>query len=590
MDFPKRTHTCQALRLEDVGLSVVINGWIHSRRDLGNLIFLDVRDRYGLTQVVLDTSENEALMAAGKELRPEYVIAVEGKVRPRPDGARNPDKATGDIEVLAVSIVILNTAKTPPFEIDDEVKVSDELRMRYRYVDLRREGLKSNLILRHNIVFAMRKTLAEKGFIEVETPILTKSTPEGARDYIVPSRVQAGRFYALPQSPQLFKQLLMVGGMDRYFQVVKCMRDEDLRADRQPEFSQLDLEMSFVDEEDIYAVIEEVLHHVMEALGKAPLALPLPRMTHAEAMNRFGTDKPDLRFGMELFDLGEVARGCAFNVFKKTVESGGAVLGITVKGQSSYSRKEIDGLTEFVKERGAMGLAWFKVGNEGFTSPITKFFQPEEQQRIQEIAAAEPGDLILIVAAKKKVACLSLAELRVELAGRLELAGKDLAFCWITDFPMFDEDEETGELVPSHHPFTTPREEYEGHLEKEPGTLMARAYDLVLNGFELGSGSVRIHNQDLQSRVFKVLGIDEETARRKFGFLLDAFEFGAPPHAGIALGLDRTVMLLAGMENIRDVIAFPKTTTGGCPLTGAPAEVDPALLDELKIELKDKKK
>jgi aspartyl-tRNA synthetase len=454
---------------------------------------------------------------------------------------------------------------------------------------MRRPGMRANLELRHKVLFAFRKALNERGFLEVETPLLTKSTPEGARDFLVPARVQEGKFYALPQSPQLFKQLLMVGGVDRYFQMVKCLRDEDLRADRQPEFTQLDLEMSFVNEEDVYRVMEEITAEAVEASGRGKIGLPLPRMSYDEAVAQFGTDKPDTRFGMEFFDLNEVAAGCGFKVFRSVADSGGAVLGIAVPGGSSFSRKDIDGLTKYVGEFGAKGLAWFKVAGEGLTGPIAKFFNPEELQRIVALAQAGEGDLILIIAAPRKTARAALSELRLELGRRLNLMGDELAFCWVTDFPMFEEDEETGELIPTHHPFTTPREEYEGHLEKDPRTLKARAYDLVLNGYELGSGSVRIHRRDLQTRVFRALNIDEETAREKFGFLLDAFEYGAPPHAGIALGMDRVVMILAGMDNIRDVIAFPKTTTGGCPLTGAPTRVDPVLLAELGLTLEDKK-
>jgi aspartyl-tRNA synthetase len=587
--FSKRTHHCGALRLEDDVKKIILNGWIQSRRDLGNLIFIDLRDRYGNTQVVLDTSENPSLMEAGHKLRPEFVIAVHGTVRARPEKDRKPDKATGDIEVLADSIEILNSAITPPFEILDDIHVSDEIRMRYRYLDIRRGRMQQNLLLRHKIVLALRNAFAQRDFLEVETPVLTKSTPEGARDYLVPARVHPGRFYALPQSPQLFKQLLMVGGVDRYFQIVRCMRDEDLRADRQPEFTQLDVEMSFVEEEEVFAIIEAVLVEVLDAIGKGPLELPLPRLTYEEAVTRYGTDKPDIRFGMELYDLTDVARGCGFKVFQSVAEGGGLVLGINAKGCAGYSRKEIDGLTPIVADQGARGLAWMKLGGEGPSGPIAKFFKPEELDAIKEHGGGEAGDLLLIVAASPRVARAAMAELRNEMGARLGLAGEGFQYCWITDFPMFDEDEDTGVMVPSHHPFTTPREEYEGHLEKDPRSLKARAYDLVLNGVELGSGSVRIHDRGLQARVFEVLGIGEEEAREKFGFLLDAFEYGAPPHAGIALGLDRMVMLLAGMTNIREVIAFPKSATGGCPLTGAPAEVDPRLLADLNLALVKKK-
>ncbi len=586
MNLPKRTHSCGALRIESVGQEVTLNGWIQRRRDLGNLIFLDLRDRYGITQVAIDTSEKPELMEAGRELRPEFVVAVVGTVRPRPDDARNLSRATGEIEVACSSIRILNPSLVPPFEILDEIQVSDELRMRYRYMDMRRPLMQENLLLRHKVFMSIRNSLSDSGFIEVETPFLTKSTPEGARDYMVPSRVHKGRFYALPQSPQLFKQLLMVGGMDRYFQLVRCMRDEDLRADRQPEFTQLDLEMSFVGQEEVFEVMERVMEKALGAADRKPAAFPFPRMSHEEAVRRFGTDKPDTRFGMELFDLADVAAGCGFKVFKSVAESGGAVYGVTAPGSAHYSRKEIDALASFVAEYGAKGLAWFKVGEDGLSSPIAKFFAEDELALIRKTAGAGDGDLILIVAAPQKTARTALGELRVMMGRRLDLAGDELAFCWVTGFPMFEKDDETGELIPSHHPFTTPLEVYEGHLEKDPASVKACAYDLVLNGTELGSGSVRIHNSTLQARVFDALGIDKEDARKKFGFLLDAFEYGAPPHAGIALGMDRFVMLLAGMENIRDVIAFPKTATGSCPLTGAPSDPDPAMLKDLGLEMR----
>jgi len=442
MNFPKRSHTCGALRIEDDGSSVALNGWIDSRRDLGKLIFLDLRDRYGITQVVLDTTDSPELMQSAHDLRPEFVLAVQGQVRPRPGDARNPDKPTGDIEVLAEKFQVLNASKTPPFEISEEIKVSDELRMRYRYLDIRKPGMQHNLTLRHEILLALRNALSAEGFIEVETPLLTKSTPEGARDFLVPSRTQAGSFYALPQSPQLFKQLLMVGGMDKYFQVVRCLRDEDLRADRQPEFTQLDLEMSFVEEEDIYNVLEKVMVKVLVAAGKDPLPLPFPRITYQEAMTRYGSDKPDLRFGMEFFDLHDVAASCGFKVFKSVADSGGAVIGITAKGCSKYSRKDIDGLTGFVQERGAKGLAWLKLGEEGFTSPIAKFFSPEELAKIQQETKAEPGDLILIIAAPLKVARLALGELRL---GRLFLEGN----AQIIQKFFFDAGRRTGEQAHS---------------------------------------------------------------------------------------------------------------------------------------------
>lgn len=581
--FLKRTHTCGELRKGDVNGEVILNGWVDSRRDHGHLVFIDLRDRFGITQVALDPSSRKELLAAAREIKPEYVIAVKGTVRPRPPEAVNPRRPTGEVEIAAETIEILNPSKIPPFEIAVDTPVTDEVRLRYRYLDIRKKAMQENLILRHQVIRALGSVLADLGFVEVETPVLTKSTPEGARDYLVPSRIHSGDFYALPQSPQLFKQLLMVGGMDRYFQVVKCFRDEDLRADRQPEFTQLDIEMSFVDEEDVFGVMEETVLAGCRAAGHEPPAAPFRRMSYHEALTRFGTDKPDLRFAMELFDLTDAVAGCGFRIFSQAAGSGGRVMGITAPGCAGYSRKQIKELEDFAADYGAKGVAWIKVTEDGVSSPIAKFFEPDELDAIKDAGQAGAGDLILMVADQPMTAYRSLGELRVLLGKRLELAEGRNALCWITDFPMFEVDLETGQLGPSHHPFTSPVEEYEGHLEKDPASMKARAYDLVMDGFEMGSGSVRIHDSRLQKRVFDSLGIAEDEAREKFGFLLDAFEFGAPPHAGFALGIDRLVMILSGTDNIRDVIAFPKTTSASCLMTNAPSPVRDEILEELGI-------
>ncbi len=586
--FLKRTHTCGELCGKDAGIEVILNGWADSRRDHGHLLFIDLRDRYGITQVVLDPDARPELKAAIREVKPEYAIGVRGTVRPRPPEAVNPDRITGEVEIAVDQLEILGPAKTPPFEITGDAPVSDEIRLRHRFLDIRKPAMQAHLILRHKVFNAIRNTLSDIDFVEIETPVLTRSTPEGARDYLVPSRVHKGRFYALPQSPQIFKQLLMIAGMDKYYQVVKCFRDEDLRADRQPEFTQLDLEMSFVTEEDVFEVLEKVAVSACRAAGKEPMELPIPRMAYDEAMRRFGSDKPDLRFGMELFDFTAAAGSCGFKIFNQAAQSGGLVMGIVAPGCAAYSRKQISDLEKFVADFGAKGLAWLKVGDDGITSPIAKFFEADELNALKDSAGAKAGDLILMVAASRHVVFRSLGELRSLLGQRLELAKGEMALCWITEFPMFETDEETGELIPSHHPFTSPIEEEEGQLEKNPASLKARAYDLVADGFELGSGSVRIHDKTMQTRVFKALGIDEAMARLKFGFLLDAFEYGAPPHAGFAVGLDRLIMLLAGADNIRDVIAFPKTTSAACLLSGAPDHIPDELLDELGVQLAKK--
>ncbi|MFH0947103.1 MAG: aspartate--tRNA ligase [Planctomycetota bacterium] len=583
--------TCGELRSADHGRSVVLNGWADSIRDHGGLLFLDLRDRYGVTQVAIDPDAvGGELFAAAREVRSEYVLAVEGVVRRRPDEAVNKGRDTGEIEVIASGLEVLNASKTPPFVISDDVMVSDEVRLRYRYLDLRRPALKKSLEIRNAFFLALRSALSSRKYIEVETPMLTRLTPEGSREYVVPSRIHAGKFYALAQSPQVFKQLLMIGGLDRYFQIARCLRDEDLRADRQPEFTQLDLELSFGDEEDVYAIIESVLvEAISETFGK-DVVTPFPRLPFQESMDRFGLDKPDLRFGLEIADLSGSLGGCGFRVVDGVLESGGLVRGIRVEGGASrFSRKEIEALTAFVADFGAKGLAFLKSDDQGnLAGPLARWVDEARARSLEEACGFASGDLLLVVAADARVVYRALGELRNELARRLDLIPKDGRLCcvWITDFPMFEWSEEDGCWTTSHHPFTTPLEEVPGQLEKDPGKVRARAYDLVLNGWELGSGSVRIHRRELQQRVFESLGIAPAEAQEKFGFFLEAFEYGAPPHAGIALGLDRTLALLLGKTNIRDLVAFPKTASASCLTTGAPTEIPEQSLRELFLEVR----
>ncbi len=580
----KRTHTCNDLGLDHLGQECILMGWVLRRRDHGGVIFIDLRDRWGITQVVFNPEIDAEVHAKAHQLRSEWVLAVRGHVARRPADMDNPKLATGGIEVLVDELRILNTSETPPFPLDEDVEVSDTLRLQYRYLDLRRPEIARNLILRHQALQRVRGYLNDAGFLEIETPVLTRSTPEGARDYLVPSRVSAGKFYALPQSPQLFKQLLMVAGMDRYYQIVKCFRDEDLRADRQPEFTQIDMEMSFVDEEDIITLVEGMIAHLFEA-GRGPRpSLPFPRMGYDEAMRRFGTDRPDTRFGLELVDLSDILRGCGFKVFQSALEKGGLVKAINAKGCGAFSRKDLDDLTEYAARFGARGMAWIKIKEDEWQSPITKFFSEDEIRAMGQALDAQPGDLILFGADSAKVVNQVLSELRLELGRRLDLLDRDRdAFLWVTDFPLLEYDQEAKRYTAVHHPFTAPNEEELALLDSDPAAVKSRAYDLVLNGNEIGGGSIRIHTPAVQQRVFKALGIDEEEAREKFGFLLRALELGAPPHGGIAFGVDRLMMLLTGSSSIRDVIAFPKTQKATCPLTDAPSTVARSQLTELHL-------
>ena len=583
----KRTHYCGDLRKEDIGKEVCIMGWVHRRRDHGGLIFIDLRDRTGIGQLALDPDRDPEAHAKAEAVRNEFVVAAFGKVSPRPEGTVNPKMATGEVEVEISEIRILNPAKTPPFMLDEFSEVAENLRLKYRYLDLRRVGIQQNLIMRHKVAQTVRNYLTEKDFLEIETPMLTKSTPEGARDYLVPSRVNLGSFYALPQSPQIFKQLLMVSGFDRYFQIVRCFRDEDLRADRQPEFTQIDCELSFVDRDDIMSIMEGMMSTVFKKTIDADITVPVPRMTYAEALDRYGVDNPDLRFDMELINITELVKGCGFKVFASVAESGGLVKAINAKGCSTFSRRELDDLTDFVAIYGAKGMAWVKIQEDGtWQSPIAKFFTEQELADIGAALDAQPGDLLLFGADTPAITNEALGRLRGHLGNKLELADpKDYKFVWITDFPLLEWDAEARRHVAVHHPFTAPMDEDIPLLETEPGKVRAKAYDLVLNGSEIGGGSIRIHNQDVQSQMFNLLGIGEEEAREKFGFLLDALEFGAPPHGGIAFGLDRVMMILTCAGSIRDVIAFPKTQKATCLMSEAPGAVDEKQLRELGIRL-----
>ncbi len=584
-----RTHTCKELRAEHVGQEVTLCGWVDTYRDHSGVLFVDLRDRYGKTQVVFAPESGDETMRQSKSLRGEWVIAVTGKVAHRPEGTVNPKLDTGEIEVRARHLEVLNSSRPVPFQPTGNDLPGEDLRLKHRFIDLRRPVMQQAMLLRHRMIKLMRDYFDELQFIEVETPVLGRSTPEGARDYLVPSRVQRGAFYALPQSPQLYKQILMIAGYDRYVQIARCFRDEDLRADRQPEFTQLDLEMSFVTADDVIEVIDGLVTRLAREVLGQEIATPLPRMTYDEAMERFGHDAPDLRFGMELIDLTDLAAEAEFRVFRGTADSGGRVRGINAKGAAAnYSRKGIDELTSYVQEDfGAKGLAWFKVEEGGkLASPIAKNFSPDLLAKIAERMEAEPGDLLLFVADKFSVTCKALYGLRKRLGAELKLYDPaSMHFSWVVEFPMFEHDEESDGWAAMHHPFTAPRPQDLDMLVSQPAACRAQAYDLVINGSEAGGGTVRIHDQQLQSQVFDLLGIDEETARDRFGFLLDALQYGAPPHAGIALGIDRMVMLFGGLDNIRDAIAFPKTQKATDLMTGAPGTVDPKQLKELAIHV-----
>ncbi|WP_050615876.1 aspartate--tRNA ligase [Bacillus testis] len=587
-----RTYFCGEVSEKAIGEKVTLKGWVQKRRDLGGLIFIDLRDRTGLVQVVFNPDLSKEALEQAEKIRNEFVLSVEGTVAPREEGTINTNLKTGKIEIKAESVTIINEAKTPPFTIDDKSDVSEEVRLKYRYLDLRRPAMFETLQMRHRITKSVRDYLDSEGFLDIETPILTGSTPEGARDYLVPSRVHDGEFYALPQSPQLFKQLLMVSGFERYYQIARCFRDEDLRADRQPEFTQIDIETSFMSQEDIMAMTEQMMAKVMKEVKGIEISLPLPRMKYQEAMGRYGSDKPDTRFGLELVDVSEIVKDSSFKVFAGAVENGGQVKAINVKGAASkYSRKDIDALGEFAAIYGAKGLAWMKMESEGLKGPIAKFFVDEAADQMISALEASEGDLLLFVADKKSIVADALGALRSKLGKDLDLIDNSkFNFLWVTDWPLLEYDDEEGRYYAAHHPFTMPFREDLDKLESEPQHVRAQAYDLVLNGYELGGGSLRIFERDIQEKMFSVLGFSPEEAKEQFGFLMDAFEYGTPPHGGIALGLDRLVMLLAGRSNLRDTIAFPKTASASCLLTNAPSPVSDAQLEELKLTLKQEKK
>ncbi len=582
----ERSLYCGQLRADHVGRIVTLNGWVDRRRDLGGLIFVHLRDREGIGQVVFNPERFAAAHECAKAMRPEFVVAVRGEVCLRPAGSENPDLATGQVEVVAQEAIILNEAKTPVFPIEDETDVAEDLRLTYRYLDLRRAPLQRNLRLRHRFYQVTRRYLDAQGFVEVETPILTKSTPEGARDYLVPSRVNPGQFFALPQSPQLFKQLLMISGFDRYFQIVKCFRDEDLRADRQPEFTQIDLEMSFVDREAVLDTMEGLVVEIFREIKGVTLSRPFPRLTYDEAIRRFGLDAPDTRFGLELQDVGDLFSRTSFRAFAQPLQAGGRAMALNAKGCGSYPRSQLDQLEEFAKGFGAKGLTWFKIGQDGLQSPIAKFLSAEILQQFRDRMGAEEGDLLLLCVDRSKPAADTMGRLRLRFGQELKLIEADtLGVTWVTDFPLLEWDEKEKRWSAMHHPFTSPVDEDIPLFDSDPGRIRAKAYDLVVNGAEVGGGSIRIHRREVQNKMFRALGIGPEEARDRFGFLLDALEFGTPPHGGIAFGLDRLTMILTGAQSIRDVVAFPKTQRAQDLMTKAPSPVDPVQLRELHIKL-----
>jgi aspartyl-tRNA synthetase len=584
--FRKRTHTCGELRSSHIGLTVTLTGWVDVRRDLGGVVFIDLRDRYGRTQVVFAPQHNQQAYEIAQSLRSEFVISVTGTVENRPAGTANPELATGEIDVDGAELTILNKAETPPFPIEDNIGVNEDVRLKYRYLDLRRPSMQKNLLIRHRVYQIVRKYYDSLGFIEIETPILMKSTPEGARDYLVPSRIHRGEFYALPQSPQTYKQILMVAGYDKYFQIVKCFRDEDLRADRQPEFTQIDVEMSFVDEDDVLKPVEGLIGNLWKEVLGVDLPPAFTRLTYKEAMERYGSDKPDMRFGLEIADASKALANTGFRVFSETIKKGGVVAGFAVPGLSNYTRNQLDGLTDYAKSIGAGGLVYLKCHADKVESSVDKFVSQEEVKGMAEAIGANAGDLGLFISGPWEKAYAVLGSLRLEMANRLNLVPEGKwSFLWVTDFPLLEFNEDEKRYVAVHHPFTSPKPEDIPLLESEPGKARARAYDLVLNGTELAGGSIRIHDSELQSKMFALMGIGADEARLKFGFMLDAFRFGAPPHGGIAYGFDRLIMLMTGQKSIRDVIAFPKTASAVSLMDDSPSSVDKKQLDELHIRV-----
>ncbi|MHB8579459.1 MAG: aspartate--tRNA ligase [Ignavibacteriaceae bacterium] len=591
MQFKTRTHTCGELRETHIGDNVALNGWVDTRRDLGGLIFIDIRDRYGITQIVFEPGFNAEAHSAAGSLRNEFVVSIEGKVRKRPEGTENPALPTGNVDVMVSRLVILNEAKTPPFQIKDDVETSEDVRLKYRYLDLRRPSMQKNMLMRHKMYQLVRQYFDKNNFVEVETPVLMKSTPEGARDYLVPSRLHKGKFYALPQSPQQYKQLLMVSGLDRYFQIVKCFRDEDLRADRQPEFTQIDVEMSFIDQQNIFDIVEGLMKILFKEIWNKDLPA-IPKLTFDEAMEKYGSDKPDLRVELQMVTLNHVFENTSFKVFNDSIKNNGIITGLLAPGCGEYTRNQLDVLTDFVKKLGAGGLIWMRVKESAsgaeLEAPIAKFLSDDEKKNIIEDLNAKPGDLLFILTGSKLKTLSIMGQLRLEMARRLDLIklNAEPKLLWVTDFPLFEWDEQTKRFYAMHHPFTSPRPEDVEFMESDPSKVKARAYDLVLNGSEIAGGSIRIHNADLQSKMFKALGISDEEAEHKFGFLMNAFKFGAPPHGGIAFGFDRMAMIFAGESSIREVIAFPKTASAISLMDEAPSLVGEDQLKELHIKIR----